>query len=229
MQRYRKPFPFLGLLLFLVFFGSQARAFVVNVDSNTTPWQIPINLSFNFGTGSPVPPAIVSNADVPFVPGDHVLIQATGAVSAHPPDFPLVDPNGVVVMPGNDPTAYFGPVNNTAGSSGNGFPSKYMGPYPPDINLMELVGTFADSTGVIVGTPFFVGASRVVTVPTGATRLQLGINDDVYGDNGGSFSADVTIVPEPGTVWLLLPALGALALKRHATRSLRPRARTACI
>jgi hypothetical protein len=104
-----------------------------------------------------------------------------------------------------------------------------MGPYPPDINLMELVGTFADSTGVIVGTPFFVGASRVVTVPTGATRLQLGINDDVYGDNGGSFSADVTIVPEPGTVWLLLPALGALALKGHATRSLRPRARTACI
>lgn len=213
MHRCRKPFQSLVLILVLPFFGSQARAFVVSVDSNTTPWQIPINLSFNFGTGSPAPPAVVSNVDVPFVPGDHLLIHATGAASAHPVDFPLVDANGTVVMPGNDPNAYFGPVNDAAGSSGNGFPSKYMGPYPPDINLMELVGTFADSTGVIVGTPFFVGASRVVSVPTGATRLQLGINDDVYGDNGGSFLADVTIVPEPGTVWLLLPALGALGLR----------------
>jgi hypothetical protein len=119
-------------------------------------------------------------------------------------------------MPGNDPNAYVGPVNDAPGLSGNGFPSKYMGPYPPDINLMELVGTFADSFGAIVGKPFFVGASRVVSVPAGATRLQLGINDDVYGDNGGAFLAEVTVtnVPEPATLLLMLSGLGALALGR---------------
>jgi len=90
-----------------------------------------------------------------------------------------------------------------------------MGPYPPDINLMELVGTFADSVGVIVGKPFFVGLSRIVTVPAGATRLQLGVNDDVWGDNGGSFFADVTItdVPEPSVVLLVLAGWGLLALR----------------
>ena len=85
-----------------------------------------------------------------------------------------------------------------------------MGPYPPDINLMELVGTFADGSGKIVGTPFFVGASRTRIVPVGATQLQLGINDDVYNDNGGSFLVSVTNVPEPEGWLIMLSGIGLL-------------------
>ena len=87
-----------------------------------------------------------------------------------------------------------------------------MGPYPPDINLMELVGTFTDGAGKIVGTPFFIGSNRTRIVPVGATQLQLGVNDDVFNDNGGSFLVSVTNVPEPGTWLLILSGLGVLVL-----------------
>jgi len=215
MQRYRTLTQAIGLALVLFLLGLPAHAFMVTVDANTTPWDIPINLFFAFGIGQAVSPAVVTNTDVPFVAGDHLLIKGSGGATARTLDFPLVDANGTFVMPGNDPNSFAGPVNADLGASGNGFPSQYMGPYPPDINLMELVGTFADSVGVIVGKPFFVGLSRIVTVPAGATRLQLGVNDDVWGDNGGSFFADVTItdVPEPSVVLLVLAGWGLLALR----------------
>jgi hypothetical protein len=70
---------------------------------------------------------------------------------------------------------------------------------------MALMGTFADDSGVIVGTPFEVGNFRILTVPAGATRLQLGMNDDHWSDNVGEFTVlieseiseiDIDIWPE---------------------------------
>jgi hypothetical protein len=99
--------------------------------------------------------------------------------------------------------------------------------YP--IYLVELVGTFADSTGAIVGTPFALGNGPTdIIAPAGATELLLGINDDIYSDNTGSFLVDVTgpgaaippSVPEPGSLVLLGTSLGLLAafgLQRRAS------------
>ena len=200
---------------FLAFNVHIAQAVDVVVTGNTTPWDQTVNPSFTFGAGIPEAPAIVTNTGLPFASGDILLVHAlSGGVSAGPPAFPTVDANGAIITPGTDPTAYAGPENDSAGSSGNGFPSKYMGPYPPDINLMELVGTFADSSGKIVGSPFFVGSERTRIVPVGATQLQLGVNDDVFGDNGGSFLVSVAIVPEPRLWLLMLSGLGVLAFIR---------------
>jgi len=188
-----------------------AQAINVVVTGDTTPWDQTINPTFTFGSGVPDAPAIVTNSNLSFTAGNALLIQVlSGSVSAFAPDYPFVDANGNVVTPGNDPNAFVGAVNDGLGSSGNGFPSRYMGPYPPDINLMELVATFADSSGKIVGTPFFVGSSRTRIVPVGATQLQLGINDDIYDNNAGSFLVSVTNVPEPEGWLIMLSGIGLL-------------------
>ena len=62
------------------------------------------------------------------------------------------------------------------------------------INHMALVGTFADSKGIIVGSPFFIGNGPVnLVVPEGAAQLQLGINDNLFRDNSGLFIVKVNI------------------------------------
>ena len=49
-----------------------------------------------------------------------------------------------------------------------------------------LIGAFTDNNGDLIE-PIVVGtAARTFITPTGATRLQLGINDDYYEDNGGA-------------------------------------------
>jgi hypothetical protein len=100
-----------------------------------------------------------------------------------------------------------------------------MSPYP--IYLMALVGTFADSTGAIVGTPFFVGTGPVsFAVPPGATQLQLGMNDDFFLDNAGFLSVQVMgsagtgtdSAPEPASILLLGFALAAGTGVRRVVR-----------
>lgn len=119
--------------------------------------------------------------------------------------------------------------------------------------LMSLVAALTDDAGNIIGSPFSIGTvSPYATdpsdplndsvgrafgigisfnsVPGGATYLNLGINDDLFFDNGGalqvcvaSSDADITncmtpasTVPEPGTLGLLaLGAVSASLLRRR--------------
>src|SRR5438067_10418276 len=63
----------------------------------------------------------------------------------------------------------------------------------PDVLSMELVGTFAND-GVIVGKPFPIGnGPTALTVPAGANQLLLGINDNRYSDNSGSFTVALAV------------------------------------
>ena len=122
-------------------------------------------------------------------------------------------------------------MNNGTGSTGKRFPSFYMNPATYPINLGELVGTFADGSGVIVGTPFTIGnGPDPVTIPAGATRLQLGVNDDKFADNVGfwdiqvSGPGQVSGVPEPSTAALCgfaLIGLGFVAYRRQAANAWR--------
>jgi hypothetical protein len=55
-----------------------------------------------------------------------------------------------------------------------------------------------------------------MTVPVGATRFQLGINDDIFDDNTGELNVSInfTPVPEPTSLALLATGLGLLMARR---------------
>jgi hypothetical protein len=48
------------------------------------------------------------------------------------------------------------------------------------------------NNGVIVGPPFPIRDTTSLTIPPGANELLLGVNDDVYFDNVGSNTVDIT-------------------------------------
>jgi hypothetical protein len=170
----------------------------VQVDSHATPWDPTLNPSFDFGVNDHSSPVLIDEGFDFSVGNIFTITHLSGAVNAGGA-FALVDANG-------DPSYV---TNDAGGSSGTGFPSRYM-PDDWDTYLMALVGTFADARGVIVGNPFEVGNGPTdVQVPSGASQLQLGINDDIFRDNSGSFEVSVqgTAVPIPGALWLLVAGL----------------------
>jgi hypothetical protein len=83
-----------------------------------------------------------------------------------------------------------------------------------------LIGTFTDSSGVIVGTPFAPGDGPFkVAVPGQASFLSLGVNDNIFSDNSGGWDIKVaglgSPVPEPSTWAMMLLGLGTLGLARY--------------
>jgi hypothetical protein len=199
---------------------------IVPVSGMDQPWFAngSLNPSFQFGYQDGIGPAFVdSSTGISFDPGGTLVITyLSGTTNADVlSGASNVDGNGYI--PGTPVVPYA--ANNGPGTSGNHFPSLYMSPYP--IYLNALVATFADSSGDIVGTPFAVDDGPVsVLVPVGATRLQLGINDDILYDNGGVLSVSVTgpdpPVPEPASLALISFPLGMLAIFECRKRRSRP-------
>ena len=180
---------------------------MVNVNGNSGPWSYSttpggLNHSFQYGLGDQAAPTIVSSENgFSFAAGGTITLEYLSGLVNAGPEHPNVDANGEVGTP----------INN--GNPG-GFgitPSFYMNPATYPIYLVELVGTFATSTGAIVGTPFAIGDGPIsFTIPAGANQLQLGVNDNRYSDNTGSFIVQVAgpaAVPEPST--LLTDGIGA--------------------
>jgi len=212
-MRFSKCFAFLSLAATATLASAGTIDVTKTVLGTQGPWTFSgsLNSSFQYGTDSELPPAVFSASDgFDFAAGGTFTITyLTGTVSVGAA-FPFTDANGDTALP----------VDNTPGSSGKVFPSAYMDPTTYPINLGELVGTFANSSGMIVGTPFKVGDSASVTIPAGATQLQLGINDDIFGDNSGFYSVEVggpsapvpSTVPEPSTWGSLGAVLAFLAM-----------------
>lgn len=205
---------------------TSAFATVINttVDGKVRPWDFaPVvggqNSDFVFGAGDGgglglAPVLIDAGNGLSFAAGGALTITRTSGLTS-----------AFASPPTEDGVGYFslGPANDNPGSSGGPFPSKYT-PADWDTNLMALMGTFADAGGNIVGTPFEIGNGRTIVIPVGASRLQLGLNDDIFDDNTGALNltiADsriVTPVPSPGTAALLAPAL-LLMLRTQRRRS----------
>jgi hypothetical protein len=176
-----------------------------------------LNTLYQYGVGDQSAPALVSAADgLAFVAGDVLTVTYISG---------LTNPYGLA-CPG--PWCY-----TAAGSAGarNNFIETSSGTYMPsyfipsseyDIGDMALVGVFADSSGALVGTPHNVGIGPTsLIIPAGATRFQMGINDDIFSDNSGSLTVNVSesssASPEPSTWALLASAIAGMVLsaRRH--------------
>lgn len=174
------------------------------VGSTTGPWLQSANSGFPYGVGDNTGPTAVNqgNSGLNFNAGDVLTITyVSGLTSAFGGVPPTVDANGYV-------GGLFGcgPGLSGIGSSGQPFPCVYTN-LSLNTWLNELMGTFADNSGVIVGSPFTIGNGPFsIAVPSGATQLLMGVSDDIYADNTGALVVSVSgpsSVPEPSSLALL--------------------------
>lgn len=181
-----------------------AEAGVVVVAGDDGPWAFSGTQNSNdkYGAGDQAAPAtITATGGLSFATGTVFTIKYLSGKVDVGGGFGSFDANG--------DTAY---VVNKLIALGSNFPSYYLPASEYPVFLGELVGTFADSKGDIVGTPFNVGDLRSVVVPAGATQLELGINDNIFRDNVGSLTMQISAsggggaVPEPSSI-----ILGAIA------------------
>jgi len=153
----------------------------VTIPSTAGPWSTNLNPSFDYGIHNNSAPVVIDASNgVSLTPGSSVTVTYLNGTVHAGVGFPPNDGNG---LPGQVTNHYTGANSN--------LPAFYMNP-GPDVLLMELVGTFANN-GVIVGNPFPIGnGPTVLTVPAGSNQLLLGINDNHYGDNSGSFNVSIS-------------------------------------
>ena len=187
----------------------------VTVGSKAGPWAYTnggLNTAYQYGLHDQTAPTIVSTTNgFDFTAGLTLTIQyVSGTVAASSPGYPFVDALGQTNSL----------ANNSVDIFNGSFPTYYVSSSNYPTYLVELIGTFATTNGSIVGTPFPVGNLKTVTIPAGATQLQLGVNDNKYADNLGSWSIQITgtAIPEPSTIVLAGLAVVpiALALRRQA-------------
>ncbi len=160
---------------------------VLTIPGTTMPWlystsQGGLNFAYQYGLNDGANPSVVSAAQgLNFTPGGTVTVSYLNSTVSLGPELqiPYTDANGQVGVTGR-PTAPF-------------LPSHFMN---PGVFVGELVGTFADTSGSIAGGPFVLGnGPTTLTIPAGAAQLQLGVNDDAFSDNVGSWSVRITATP----------------------------------
>ena len=176
----------------------------ITVPGTAMPWLWQAggqNSNYTFSQVDGTGPAIFRLSQFNAKPGQNLTIRYVSGEVDVGGIFSPGDANGV-------PSPY---SNGGDGSTGTPFPADYMQSHP--INLGDLVGTFADGAGSIVGEPFAIGDGPVTEDPAGAAQLQFGINDDRYSDNTGSFVVSVAVSgaapPAPPFVsqWDFLPII----------------------
>ena len=216
-----------------------AEADSIFVAATDGPWSISANPSMPFGrpwiAGDNTDPAVLSlEAGASSVTITYESGTATAGI--------LWPPAGPEGYPYNDVyPIHWGCGPGTSGGMGSQgiFPCHYIDPnnVGPNIWVGALIAAFIDDAGAIVGYPFAPFASSEapysVGVPTGATELSFGYNDDIYGDNadgwniGVAYSQDILPpppappgpspgVPEP-SIWVLL-SVGLVSLRFMARR-----------
>ncbi len=235
---------FLGLLASVSLAASaHAASFaVVTVQGTDMPWvwvDGGQNDAFKFGDQDGTGPATFNFSSLGIgAGGSYGLLWVGGLTSAFGGP-PTVDNGG-----------YAGSVfkNDDPGSSGNYFPSLYLGgDYGtlPDsgVFLNALVGAFTDGSGNVLN-PFSLGTyyddgSKLIGISgnlgSGVTAVQFGMNDDIFSDNTGSLSVCVDAgdgtcfahfyggsnpVPEPTTWALMIVGLGSLGMAMRRRRAM---------
>ena len=194
--------------------AATANADTFNVGGASGPWQYVnggLNTSFQYGVDDQSGPTVVSSiGGMAIGAGQRISVSyVSGTVNSAStgvsPNNSFVDANGIPSLPNPD----------ASGPNEHGVcPSFYMGEsVATPIYVAELVGSFANSSGQIVGNPFALGdGPSILSVPVGATQLQLGVNDNLYSDNIGSWNLDVEFAPAPEPSTAAVLGLGALGV-----------------
>jgi hypothetical protein len=170
-----------------------------------------LNSNYVYGTsnGLQAPVTITTLNGFVFLPGGTFdITYVSGTIKAGTGGaFPGEDADGNPAKPVNA---------DIDTSNGLFYASEYIPAVQFPVNQGALVGTFTDSAGAIVGNPFKIGNSAHLVVPIGASQLQMGVNDDFYGDNSGSWSTTVSQVPEPSSFAVV--GVGGLSLLSRRRR-----------
>ncbi|MFC3443636.1 hypothetical protein ACFOKF_20985 [Sphingobium rhizovicinum] len=164
----------------------QAREVTVIVPATAMPWNPGINGKKSFGRRDGSRPVMIAGQHL--FEGGKVRFAASGETTTIP--------GGIAIGP--DGQADF-VADDNIGNSGLVFPGHYVDRATRPVKLNALIGAFIDADGRVVGAPFLVGREATVRVPAGAMGIALGINDDIYADNGGSLSVTVDI-PEVSVI-----------------------------
>ena len=161
-----------------------------------------MNTNFQYGLNNQQNPTVISAASgFDFTPGNVLAVEYVSGLVYEGGGWPLNDAGGA---------RWIDPANDTI-YGGITLASFYFDHADYPAYAAALVGTFANDAGAIVGTPFQVGNFRYLTIPAGATRLQLGDNDGEFSDNGGSWQIRVSEVPN-----LAITSAGQLILHAPA-------------
>jgi hypothetical protein len=148
----------------------------INVSGQSNPWDQSVNPTMIYSAPNDAfPPVVVSMADLSVVEGGILTLKCTGG-STNAGGTPDSGCDGLTVFdPSND---RYQPACNSY------YPSRYVERAQYPVYIMQVLGAFATSSGVVVGKPFVISAKVVsIKVPAGATRLQLGMNDCKNSDN----------------------------------------------
>src|SRR5580704_8032157 len=168
-----------------------AQSTTVTVNATQGPWLQSLNPSFNYGDSSnTAPTAVGASSGIPFGAGGAVTVTyVSGLVNVYPEGgFTATDANG-----------YSGDATNNMVLGNGSYPSYFISSSSYPVYASELVGTFANN-GVIVGNPFPVGdGPKTFTIPSGANQLLLGVDDNDFTDNTGSWQIKVTYAPATGS------------------------------
>lgn len=173
---------------------------------------------------------------LPLVPGSLLHFAATGSVRQDP-SFPFFGPDGDL--------ANFAPIasRNNLGASKvpiDALMGVFLDNTQPNLSAapagldFSAGGNVAGGVNYVSFSPalkqvFYIGdgltsgaIAQTIVVPSGATRLYLGVLDtSQWSNNGGQFSVESTVVPEPSTfitASAALTALAAAAVRRRRSR-----------
>jgi hypothetical protein len=198
--------------------SAQAASTTVTVDSHDGPWEQAANPTLEYGTlpNDNAAPASVSSG-FNFAAGGSFTITYMEGTTSNGLGSSSYDANG-------EQDYQIGVGYHYDGSSGQPFPGDFTLTNPT--YLSELIGTFANASGTVVGTPFALGdTATTVVAPSGATQLLLGINDDIFSDNGGYLKVQVDgpsavgALPEPASWAMMIAGFGMVGATLRRRRS----------
>jgi hypothetical protein len=119
----------------------------------------------------------------------------------------LIDPDGTPAAPVTTPGyGYFNP-------SGSYLADGDYGAAGANAKIGALIGSLS-ATPSSPADWFLIGDSDVVTLST-AGHIYASVNDTFHDNDTGSFTVEVSAVPEPATIGLVLGALALFALQRR--------------